>query len=155
LADDPYVVALRMLAMRELSEAQIRQRLSRRGYSDDEIDPAVARLKAERSLDDARVAGALARSETNLRRRGPLRVRRRLEAAGIASPLAQRAVEETFADIDADALIAAALEKRLRGRTEIADDREFQRLFRFLAGQGFETSRILALLRSRRGRRDE
>lgn len=154
MADNAYLTALRMLAMRELSEAQVRQRLARRGYADDEIDPAVARLKADRSLDDARVAGALARSETNLRRRGPLRVRRRLEAAGIASPLAQRAVDETFADIDADALIAAALEKRLRGRTEIADDREFQRLFRFLAGQGFETDRILALLRRHRGRRE-
>jgi SOS response regulatory protein OraA/RecX len=101
------------------------------------------------------VAGALARVETNVRKRGRLRVKRRIEAAGIAAATAQRAVDEIFADIDPDALMAAALEKRLRGRPGIADEREFQRLFRFLSGQGFETDRILALLRSRRGRRDE
>jgi regulatory protein len=156
VAEDAYVAALRMLAARELSEAQIRQRLSRRGHTEADIDAAVARLKADRSIDDERVAGALARSETSLRKRGRRRVKRRIEAAGIASAIAQRAVDHTFAEIDADALMAAALDKRLRGRSAIADEREFQRLFRFLAGQGFDTDRILALLRSRQpGHRDE
>ena len=149
-AGDAYIVALRMLATRELSEVQIRQRLAKRGYDDDEIETAVSRLKTENSIDDTRVAGALARTETALRKRGRLRVRRRIEAAGIASAIAQRAVDEVFADIDPDALMAAALEKRLRGRAAIADDREFQRLYRFLASQGFESDRILAMLRTRR-----
>jgi regulatory protein len=150
MGNEAYLAALRMLATRELSEAQIRQRLARREYADDEIEAAVARLKAANSIDDTRVAGALARTEAGLRKRGRLRVKRRIEAAGIASAIAQRAVDETFADIDADALMAAALERRLRGRAEIADDREFQRLYRFLSSQGFESDRILALLRSRR-----
>jgi len=136
-----------MLAMRELSEAQLRRRLARRGHASDAIDDAVARLKADRSLDDARVAGVIARAETGLRKRGRLRVRQKIEAAGIPSAIAQRAVEETFRDLDQDALMAAALEKRLRGRSTIADDREFQRLYRFMVGQGFEPDRVLALLR--------
>ncbi len=152
---DAYTAALRMLAVRELSESQIRQRLARRGHPDADIDAAVARLKAAGSLDDARVAAALARAETDLRKRGHLRVRRRIEAAGIAAAVAQRAVDEVFADIDPDALIAAALDRRLRGRTAIADDREFQRLYRFLHGQGFESHRILALLRRHRGRGED
>ena len=148
---DAYTAALRMLAVRELSESQIRQRLARRGHADADVEAAVARLKAAGSIDDARVAAALARSETGLRKRGRLRVRRRIEAAGIPAAVAQRAVDEVFADIDPDALIAAALDKRLRGRTTIADDREFQRLYRFILGQGFESDRVLALLRRRRG----
>ena len=154
MAASAYLDALRMLARRELSEAQVRQRLARRGHAEDDIETALARLKSDRSLDDARVAGAIARSETNLRKRGRLRVRRRIEAAGIAPALAQRAVEDAFRDIDPDALMAAALEKRLRGRPAIADDREFQRLFRFLVSQGFESDRALALLRRRRSARD-
>jgi regulatory protein len=154
MAADAYLSALRMLAVRELSEAQVRQRLARRGHAAEEVDAAVARLKAEGSIDDARVAAALARSETGLRKRGRLRVNRRLEAAGIAASVARRAVDQVFADIDADALIAAALEKRLRHRTTIADDREFQRLYRFLLGQGFESDRILALLRRRKSHGD-
>jgi regulatory protein len=153
--DDAYLAALRMLAQRELSESQVRQRLTRRGHDDSAIDGAIARLKADGSLDDQRVAAAIARAETGLRKRGRLRVRRRIEAAGIAPSMAQRAVDETFRDIDVDALMAAALDKRLRGRTELADDREFQRLYRFLVTQGFEPDRVLNLLRRFRRRGGE
>ncbi len=136
-----------MLGRRELSEKQVRQRLARRGHDEADVDAAVTRLKSDRSLDDARVAGAIARSETSLRKRGRLRVRRQIEAAGIAADIAQRAVDETFQDINPDALIAAALDKRLRGRTYIADERELQRLYRYLSAQGFESDRIVALLK--------
>ena len=136
-----------MLARRELSEAQIRQRLARRGENQTDIDEAVARLKADRSLDDERVAGAIARTETGVRGRGRRRVLQQIEAAGIAKSIASRAVDEAFRDLDPDALLSASLSKRLRGRARIADDREFQRLYRYLMAQGFDTDRILALLR--------
>jgi regulatory protein len=147
VSHDTYLVALKMLARRELSEAQIRQRLSRRGESQDSIDQAVARLKAERGIDDARVAGAIARTETAVRHRGKRRVLQQIEAAGIARSIASRAVDEVFEDLDADALLSASLARRLRGREHIADDREFQRLFRYLSAQGFDSDRILAHLR--------
>ena len=150
LADSPYAEALRLLSRRELSEAQLRQRLARRGHEPESIDTVIARLKADRSIDDARVAEVIARSETSLRKRGPHRVRRRIEAAGIASATAKAAVDAAFRDIDDGALMAAALDKRLRGRTTIADEREFQRLYRFMIGQGFDSDRVLALLRTRK-----
>ena len=147
MSNDTYLTALRMLARRELSEAQVRQRLARRQHDPDAIEAAITRLKADRSLDDARVAGAIARTETSLKKRGKLRVKRQIEAAGIAPAVAQRAIEETFEAIDANALLTAALERRLRGKTRIADDREFQRLYRYLVAQGFEPDRVLVLLR--------
>jgi regulatory protein len=128
----------------------VRQRLARRGYEPDEIDGAVARLKEERAIDDARVAAAIARTETSIKRRGKLRVKRQIQSAGIASAAASRAIEETFAELDEDALLEAALRKRLRGRERAADDRELQRLYRFLVGQGFESDRISRALRLRR-----
>jgi regulatory protein len=148
VSSDTYLTALKMLARRELSEAQLRQRLIRRQHDPDAIEATLARLKSDRSLDDERVAGAIARSETGLKKRGRYRVTRQIEAAGIAPPIARRVVEETFASIDSDALIAAALEKRLRGRTSIADEREFNRLYRYLVGQGFEPDRVMTLLRT-------
>src|SRR5262245_52234326 len=77
---DAYVDALRMLARRELSEAQVRQRLRRRAHEEDAIQEAVDRLKRERALDDERVAEALARTETSVKRRGKLRVKQAIEA---------------------------------------------------------------------------
>jgi regulatory protein len=144
-----YLEALKMLARRELSEAQVRQRLAKRGEIQASIDEAVARLKAERSIDDERVAGAIARSQTSVRKRGRRRVQQQIEAAGIDRSIASRAVDQAFQDLDPDALLLASLEKRLRGRARIADDREFQRLYRYLSAQGFDSDRILAHLRRR------
>ncbi len=151
MSDDTYLTALKMLARRELSEAQLRQRLARRRHDEEAIDSAVARLKADRSLDDERVAGAIARSETGLKKRGRYRVTRQIEAAGIAPSIARRVVEETFAAIDANSLLTDALARRLRGRTRIEDEREFSRLYRYLVAQGFEPDRVLAMLRKKSG----
>jgi regulatory protein len=141
-----------MLARRELSEAQVRQRLAKRGEHQDSIDEAINRLKAERSIDDERVAGAIARSQATGRNRGRRRVLQQIEAAGISKAIASKAADEVFEHLDPDALLLASLTKRLRGRERIADDREFQRLFRYLTAQGFDTDRILAHLRKYQSR---
>jgi regulatory protein len=145
-----YVEGLKMLARRELSEAQLRQRLERRACALDDIDAAVERLKAERALDDERTAGAMARTLTSVKRRGRRRVVQQIERAGIASAVARRAADTVFEEIDADALLEAALTKRLAGGTTIADDRERARLYRYLVGQGFDAERVLHALAARR-----
>jgi SOS response regulatory protein OraA/RecX len=145
-----YIDALKMLGQRELSEEQVRDRLVRREHKPEAIDAAIERLREERSIDDVRVAEAIARSQTSLRGRGKLRVRLQIERAGIAPATARRVVDDVFADLDADALLDAALAKRLRPGHDIADDRAFNRLYRYLVGQGFEPDRVLALLRTRR-----
>jgi regulatory protein len=144
-----YVDGLRMLARRELSESQVRQRLARKEHDEADIDEAVTRLLAERAIDDVRTAEAIARTETSIRGRGKLRVKRKIESAGIAAATAKHAVDEIFGDLDPEALLDAALAKRLRGDGMIKDDREFNRLYRYLVGQGFEPDRVLALLKSR------
>jgi regulatory protein len=147
VSDDTYLDALRLIARRELSEFQVRQRLTRRGHDASSIDSAITRLKSDRSIDDERVATAIARTQTSVRGRGRRRVLQQIEAVGIAKSIAVKAVDEVFQDLDPDALLAASLSKRLRGRDHIADDREFQRLFRYLAAQGFDSERILVHLR--------
>ena len=147
-----YVDGLKLLARRELSELQVRQRLAQKGHEPDAIDDAIARLREERAIDDARVADAIARTETSVRRRGKLRVRMQIERAGIAKSTAKRAVDEVFDAIDDDALLESSLGKRLRGGDTIADDREFQRLYRYLIGQGFDSDRALKALNAKRKR---
>lgn len=141
-----------MLARRELSEAQVRQRLHRRGHSDEDIDTAIARLLADRAIDDVRVAEAIARTETHVKRRGKLRVARQIESAGIAKATARRAVDDVFSDLDPSALLEAALARRLRGNARIADDKQFQRLYRYLVSQGFEHDEVIRVLSARRQR---
>ncbi|HZP47368.1 MAG TPA: regulatory protein RecX [Vicinamibacterales bacterium] len=145
-----YVDGLKLLARRELSEHQVRQRLARKGHDADAIDAAVSRLRAERAIDDARVAEAIARTETAVKRRGRVRVSMQIARAGIAKTIATQTVDEVFAGLDDEALLEAALGRRLRGRERIEDDREFQRLYRYLVGQGFEHDRVMRALEQRR-----
>ena len=145
-----YVFALGLLARRELSESQIRSRLLRRSYEAEDIDDAVAKLKAERAIDDGRVAGAMARTAATVKRRGRLRVRREIERAGITAAVARQAVEETFDDLDEDAMLEAALTRRLRPGKSLNETAEFGRLYRYLVGQGFDPERVLHVLTRRR-----
>ena len=145
-----YIDGLKMLGRRELSEKQVRQRLARKAYEQDEIDEAVARLREERAIDDQRVAEAIARTETGIRKRGKVRVRMQLERAGIAKDTARAAIDSVFDAIDDAALLESSLRKRLRGRETIADEREFARLFRYLIGQGFESDRVMKALKAYR-----
>ena len=146
---DAYIDALKMLGRRELSEAQVRQRLARRGHAPDAVDAAVTRLRAERAIDDARVAEAIVRTQSSIRGRGKLRVLRQIESAGIAEATARRAVAEVFGGLNSDALLEASLAKRLRGHQQIADEAEFARLYRYLIGQGFEPDRVFLALKAR------
>jgi regulatory protein len=137
-----------MLGQRELSEAQIRTRLLRRGCEPEAINEALNRLKQDRTLDDGRVARAAARLEAGIRHRGPARVRQRLQAMGLAADLIQKAVTETFEEVDEHALLDTAFERRLRGQ-DLADldDKGRARLVRGLVGQGFSLGAVLRKVR--------
>jgi regulatory protein len=143
-----YVAGLTMLARRELSEAQVRQRLARRGYEDGEIDDAVARLRRERALDDRRTALACARTEVRVKQRGRARVMRQVEALGIPRRLAREAVTEVFGDVDEARLLEQALDRRLR-HGSIADAAAARRVRRYLMVQGFDPAAIASALRKR------
>ena len=151
MADErAYLDGLKMLARRELSEAQVRDRLARKGYAPGVVAEAVARLRDERALDDSRVAEAIARRETATKRRGKRGVRLRIERAGVTTATARKAVDEVFESVDDRALLEAALARRLRGRDRAADDREFQRLYRYLVAQGFDVDVVMRALEARR-----
>jgi len=147
-----YIDGLKMLSRRELSEAQVRQRLARKDHPADDIDAAITRLREERAIDDVRVAETIARTETSIHRRGKIRVRMQIERAGIAKEISYRVVDEVFDHIEDEEHIEASLKKRLSGRETIADDRELHRLFRYLAGQGFESDCIMRALAARKRR---
>jgi regulatory protein len=144
---DAYVTALRLLARRELSEAQVRTRLARREFESGEIDAAVARLQRERALDDRRTALACARTEAHVKRHGRLRAVRAVEALGIERELARTAVAEVFREVDEDAVIRQVLERRLRHGASLDDPATLRRMQRYLLAQGFDAGAIHVALR--------
>ena len=145
---DAYTVALTLLSARELSESQLRSRLKRRKFDADDIDSAVDRLKENRALNDRRVAVAIARMESSIKRRGRARVIQKIRQAGIDGDTADDAVREVFQDVDESDLLDQALERKLRGKTvKELDDKGRARIMRALVGQGFSFEAVMKRLR--------
>jgi regulatory protein len=147
---DAYLDGLRLLARRELSEVQLRARLARRDHPDDDVNEAVARLRAEGALDDTRTAVAIARTAVRLGRFGPRRVRRAVEAAGVPPEVADRALQEAFEGVDAAAVVDAALERGLQGHGGPLNDRTAARLYRRLLSHGHDPELVSRALAARR-----
>jgi regulatory protein len=145
---DAYTVALTLLSARELSESQLRARLARRKIESDDINRAVDRLKADGTLNDRRVARAIARMESEIKHRGRARVIQKIRQAGIDSDTAEDAVREVFEEVDEDALLERAMERRLRGKSRRdLDDKGRARVVRGLMAQGFRLEAVLKKLK--------
>ena len=144
-----------MLARRELTVEGVRSRLREREYSEAEISTAIDRLLETGALDDVRVALAYARTAATVKGRGRLRVARELQAMGIARQTAAEAIAEVFGDLDERAMIAKAVQKKLRGRTKLRDQGERARLYQFLMRQGFSPAAVADALRKLGGRDEE
>jgi regulatory protein len=139
---------LRWLGQRELTTSQVRLRLRRRHYPSDIVESTLAALAGERILDDQRTARARARHDVAIKRRGPGRVMREVEALGVDRETAREAVAAAFEDVDQDAMIRAALERRLRGRPFPTARPEVAKLFAWLMRQGFESDRVSRVLKN-------
>ena len=146
VSGDAYTAALRLLARRELTVAQTRDRLDRKGFDRSQVDAALNRLVEEGALNDTRAALTIAQRNV-ARRRGPPRVVRELEALGIDRDLARRTVHEVFADLDEQDLIAAALKRRVDG--VITSEAIFRRLHAYLTRQGFSSAGAFRALKTR------
>lgn len=142
-----YLDGLRLLGRRELSVEGLRARLEDREHPREEIDEAIAHLLETGALDDTRVAKAYARTASTVKGRGRLRIARELQVMGIAKDVAAEALGEVFGDVDERALIAKALQKKLRGR-KIADRAEYARLYQYLMRQGFSPAAVAVALRT-------
>lgn len=145
---DAYITALTMLSRRELSEAQVRTRLARKEFPDDDIDAAVERLRQDGTINDRRVALSAARMESTIRHRGRSRVVQKLRTLGIAAETVESAVAEVFEEVDESALLDRAFERRLRGHDPKAlDEKGRARIVRGLAAQGFRFEAIMKRLK--------
>jgi regulatory protein len=145
-----YVDGLHMLGRRELSAKQLRERLLEREHDREDVDRAIELLIENKALDDARVAGAYVRTALKVKGRGRLRIQRELQVMGIEKDVAAAALADAFGEVDERALIAKALQKKLRGDRKIATPAEYERVFQFLMRQGFSPATVTAVLRRHR-----
>jgi len=125
-----------MLVRRPLSEGEVALRLARKGYTEADVLPALARLRELRLLDDASLCRQLVRTYQEARRYGPAKIAWTLARRRFPRDLVEDALREGSSPVAVAETAAAALGKRFRGG--IPPGREgAAKAYRFLAGRGF------------------
>jgi regulatory protein len=134
--------ALRILGRREHSAEQLRRKLALRGHGEARADAVVDQLAAAGWQSDDRYAESLARSRAG-QGYGPLRIRAELHAAGVGEEQIDTVIEAL--DVDFVDLARRTHARHFRGPAE--GPAEHQKQYRYLAGRGFESEQIRAVLR--------
>ncbi len=125
--------AIRLLAVRPRSIAELRQRLRRRGFDAGTIDRVLARLQELEYVDDEAFARYWVENRERFRPRGPHALRYELFQKGVPADV----VDRVLADVDPTASALKALQARAR-RWQHLDEETFRRKAgQFLARRGF------------------
>ncbi len=122
---------VRSLAMKMQSAAEIEKKLAARDVPPQVARQAIERVKGYGYIDDASLAGQLARG-MQARGYGRRRAEQKLRTRGLPRALADTALDEAYGDRDEVALAREAL-----GRRAVVDDADRRRAVAFLARRGF------------------
>jgi len=146
---DPLAAALRMLARRPYSIAEMRKALEKKCPQSGQVPEAIARLRELGYLDDRKFAEQYAYSLAKNRAFGPHRLRRELKAKLVNYREIQPAVERVYQDTPVQALLEQALAKKLRTLRLPLTPARLHALCQSLLRRGFNAGDIIKAVRAR------
>ena len=140
-------VAVRLLARRDHTRYEIRQKLKRRGFGSDEILAAVAECERLNYIDDERTAGVYI-GQLVRRGFGFRRIAIELKKKGLQGRRIEDILEQQRVEIDEREIARHVLQKKMKS-FERETDRKKKRdkIYRFLDYRGFNRSIISELIK--------
>lgn len=142
--------ALRLLAARALSVAQLKQRLRPRAADPAAVERVVAKLKEYGALDDRRFAESFSSSRASSGQFGRARVLADLVRRKVAPKVAEQAVRQAFQNLDEDSLVRSWLERKYRTHdlpALLAQPARLAAVYRRLRRAGFSSGASIRTLR--------
>ena len=156
--EELYWHAVKQLAVRARSVAELRRLLERRALSRQDVPRVLARLKKRGYLNDERFAETFAAARLENQRLGRLRVIHDLRLRLVAPEVAQSAVCSAYQGVDEAHLLRQHLARRLRSdrlghsgprqnSRPLENPQKLASLYRSLRRAGFAHGAVLAELR--------
>ena len=141
---NPWATALRILTRRDHSRAELRKRLTDKGFDAEQVETTLQRCLDLGYLDDARYALTRATSLMNQGRAVGHRVLADLRQRGVSEELAEQALAAAREACDEETLLADLLTRRFpEFNYDTAPAGEKRRVVNFLQRRGYQTGRIL------------
>ena len=129
--------AVKLLAARPRSVAELRERLLERCSNKAIVETVIARLREYGYLDDERYALGYASAKLRQQPIGRRRLQQSLQMKKVDRAVADEALDQVFAETPEEELIDRAIEKRVRLRGRPKTRAEAKSLFDHLLRQGF------------------
>jgi regulatory protein len=146
--------ALRILARKPYSTAEIKQKLNLRAASGADIPIVLTKLREYGFADDEKFSEAFAQSRLRNQGFGRSRVLRDLQTKRVSPKVAQEAIEKTFAGTSEAELIDNFLARKYRSKdltVFLKEEKNLASVYRKLRLAGFTSNASLAALK-RHGR---
>jgi regulatory protein len=148
--DELYEYAVGALARRMRTVAELKRRLRERVEADTEygetlVELIIRRLKDNGYLNDWQYAAYFSTQRRDNQKFGRRRVITELKAKGMHSDLIDKAVDQTFREVNEEKQAREYLRRKRLPKPK--DRRETARVFRQLARGGFSTKTIFAILK--------
>ncbi|HEY4367206.1 MAG TPA: regulatory protein RecX [Steroidobacteraceae bacterium] len=132
--------AVRLLAGREHSTAELRRKLLHKGHLPEAVDAVIARLRDKKLVSDDRFVSAFIRHHAQ-RGQGPVRIRAELRQQGIADEMVDEYLQSAGLDWSS---LARAVRVRKFGASLPRSMAERAKQGRFLQYRGFNSDQIRA-----------
>jgi len=145
-------IAVRLLAIRPRSTAELRLRLRQRRVSEEQARAVLHDLSAAGYLDDLAFARTWITGRIASRPCGVKRLRWELREKGVPAPLIEQAIREALGEGDLlaaeERFALALLERRSHAYRRLTPEARLRRIAGFLERRGFASGTIARLLRT-------
>lgn len=137
--------AYRLLSYRDRSEKELRERLRKKGFSEETVLQSIKHLKDKGFIDDAALAVSLRRSAEDIKLLGSKGVRGFLQQRGIS----EKIIDDVLTDSESDEIIRAKklVDRKLKTMKNFSDEEIRKKLWRILMRRGYSFDTIRHILR--------
>lgn len=148
--------ALRYLSTRPRSVFEVRERLSKKGFSPVDIDKTIGSLTLAGYLDDTKFGRMLSASRLRHKNWGLLKIRNELKMKGVSAEIIEEVLGADARESETGSAREALEKWSRRNRIKPPMDRVAAgRAFRFLQSRGFSSGVALSAIKAKSGPEDE
>ena len=134
---------MRMCARSERSSDDAMRLMRRWGLAEEDAHNVLARLQAERFIDDARYAEAFVRDKLNLSGWGAYKIKMALRAKGVSSDIVESVVAPMLAETDMAERLEDIMVRRMRTLKYNSPYDAKTKLIRFAASRGYDMEQAI------------